>query len=138
MRCSLIAIMLSRFRMTVVDCLDEYENMGHHIFGKPRPLSQRNIGIVPWPKYSADAMERVFKDVAERRRQKRSDDLDTSRATFKTIDDTCAMFVNPPSPNDLPKSTSDHRLTNEQLRDHETKNSRTRGQRRNNVPDPII
>jgi hypothetical protein len=48
------------------------------------------------------------------------------------------MFVNPPSPNDLPKSTSDHRLTNEKLRDHETKNSRTRGQRRNNVPDPII
>jgi hypothetical protein len=59
--------MLGRFRMPVWDCLREYEDMSNSIFGKPRIVSQRNIGIVPWEKYSAKAMERAFKQVTARR-----------------------------------------------------------------------
>ena len=62
----LIAIMLGRFRMSVYDCLREYENMSDQIFGKPRLLSQRTIGT-PWHKYSAEAMENAIKEVAARR-----------------------------------------------------------------------
>ncbi|KAF2866966.1 acyl transferase/acyl hydrolase/lysophospholipase [Massariosphaeria phaeospora] len=64
---ALIAIMLGRFRMTVHDCLREYETMSNIIFGRPRLVSQRNIAIVPWSKYSAAAMERALKDVTARR-----------------------------------------------------------------------
>jgi hypothetical protein len=59
--------MLGRFRMPVWDCLREYESMSHSIFGKPRIVSQRNIGIVRWPKYSASALENAFKEVTARR-----------------------------------------------------------------------
>ncbi|KAF9700754.1 hypothetical protein EKO04_001391 [Ascochyta lentis] len=62
----LIAIMLGRFRMTVDDCLHEYKQMSHRIFGKPRWISQRNIGM-PWPKYSARGMKKAFQDVSLRR-----------------------------------------------------------------------
>jgi hypothetical protein len=68
---SLIAIMLGRFRMTVQDCLNEYENMSHKIFGSPRLISQRNIGIVPWPKYNSSAMKKAFKEVTNRRSEQR-------------------------------------------------------------------
>ncbi|KZM24237.1 uncharacterized protein EKO05_0005788 [Ascochyta rabiei] len=62
----LIAIMLGRFRMTVDDCLQEYKQMSHSIFGRPRWISQRNIGM-PWPKYSARGMKKAFQDVSLRR-----------------------------------------------------------------------
>lgn len=52
--------------MSVYDCLREYEKMGDKIFGRPRPLSRRDLGT-SWHKYSAQAMEDVLKDVAARR-----------------------------------------------------------------------
>jgi hypothetical protein len=61
--------MLGRFRMTVSDCLHEYETMGHQIFGKPRVISQRNIGIVRWAKYDAEHMKKAFQEVTHRRRE---------------------------------------------------------------------
>ena len=92
---SLIAIMLSRFRMTVKDCLDEYERMSNDIFGKPRLLSQRNTLILPWTKYSASAMEKAFKDVTARRCSKAERaSLDSQyrvNPKFETMDGTCSM-----------------------------------------------
>lgn len=89
---SLIAIMLCRFRMSVQDCLQEYERMSHMIFGNPRWISQRNIFIVPWPKYRAKAMERAFKDVTRRRGERPHSERDASPpSTFKTEPGTCSM-----------------------------------------------
>lgn len=94
---SLIAIMLARFRMTVIDCLYEYEKMSHNIFGDPRLVSQRNIGIVLWPKYSATAMENAFKEVTRRRGETPNPNLDhPPQQMYKTRTGTCAMYV--PSP----------------------------------------
>jgi hypothetical protein len=84
--------MLSRFRMTVRDCLDEYERMSNTIFGKPRWISQRNIGIVRWPKYSAKAMERAFTDVTRRRGEEPARDQHAHNVPlFPTLPGTCAM-----------------------------------------------
>ncbi|KAH6633378.1 acyl transferase/acyl hydrolase/lysophospholipase [Boeremia exigua] len=91
---SLIAIMLCRFRMTVQDCLQEYEKMSHSIFGNPRWISQRNVFIVPWPKYSAKAMERAFKEVTDRRGERLDLERDASPLpTFKTKPGVCSMFA---------------------------------------------
>jgi hypothetical protein len=73
--------MLGRFRMPVWDCLQEYENMGNLIFGRPRIISQRNIGIVPWEKYSAKALEKAFKQVTADRCEKSHNNV-----TFKSSD----------------------------------------------------
>jgi len=59
--------MLGRFRMTVKDCLYEYEHMGQRIFGHPRRLHQLNTIVLPVDKFSAEKMEEAFKDVAYRR-----------------------------------------------------------------------
>ncbi|KAF2281459.1 FabD/lysophospholipase-like protein [Westerdykella ornata] len=83
-----------RFRMTVQDCLYEYERMSNHIFGKPRWVSQRNIGIVRWPKYSSKAMERAFTDVTRRRGETPvRGQLTHTPPYFPTIPGTCAMYV---------------------------------------------
>jgi hypothetical protein len=93
---SLIAIMLSRFRMNVEDCRKEYEDLSHRIFGKPRWCSQRNVGVVPWSKYSAKAMEKVFKDVTSRRCESSAWTRHHFNApTLPTTPNTCAMFVLP-------------------------------------------
>jgi hypothetical protein len=36
---SLLAIMLSRLRMNVEDCIEEYLRFGGHVFGHPRSIS---------------------------------------------------------------------------------------------------
>ncbi|KAF1930023.1 FabD/lysophospholipase-like protein [Didymella exigua CBS 183.55] len=89
----LIAIMLGRFRMTVEDCLDEYKTMSDRIFGKPRWISQRNMGM-PWPKYSSRSMEKAFQDVSLRR----SDSTTTGKhhstmPTFPSTEGICQTFV---------------------------------------------
>jgi hypothetical protein len=89
---SLIAIMLSRFRMTTKDCMKEYEEMSHLIFGNPRWISQRNIGIVRWPKYSAKAMERAFKEVTARRGERPVAEVDNMPPSlFPTKTGVCSM-----------------------------------------------
>jgi len=59
--------MLSRLRMTIDDCIDEYANMGERIFGNPRTFSLR--GPIPWTreKYDEKKLEAVIKDVVKRR-----------------------------------------------------------------------
>ncbi|KAF2471780.1 FabD/lysophospholipase-like protein [Lindgomyces ingoldianus] len=87
----LIAIMLGRFRMTVQDCLYEYKEMGNKIFGKPRLVSQPNTGIISRPKYSASALEEVFKDVTARRCE--HVDQRIKEVTFPSMPGLCNTFV---------------------------------------------
>lgn len=67
--CSLIAIMLGRFRMTVPDCKAEYENLGQEVFGKPRMFYTLRYGVGERFKYKAARLEKVFKGVARRRNE---------------------------------------------------------------------
>lgn len=55
----LISIMLSRFRMSVRDCLKAYKDMGSRVFGSPRPP---DFGLM-WHKFNAGHLERVIRDI---------------------------------------------------------------------------
>lgn len=59
----LISIMLSRLRMTVDDCIAEYENFGQRVFGNPRPLA---LGAVMWHKFDHRVLQAVIESVTER------------------------------------------------------------------------
>ncbi|KAK4900239.1 hypothetical protein LTR27_002463 [Elasticomyces elasticus] len=63
----LIAIMLGRLRMTVPDCIHEYETLGEAVFGKPRTIHQLRIPMVHRNKYDSNALRKVFEDVVSRR-----------------------------------------------------------------------
>jgi hypothetical protein len=54
--------MLGRFRMTVLDCLGEYEKLGERVFGKPRLIRQPDhfIGL---HKFDAKKLQEVFEEV---------------------------------------------------------------------------
>ena len=67
--------------------------MSNMIFGNPRWISQRNIGIVPWPKYSASAMEDAFREVTERRDEKPSATTSRPPPEIGTYPGTCSMYV---------------------------------------------
>ena len=60
---SLISIMLFCLRMTVHDCIKEYEILGDKIFGHPRPCSW--FGILR-PKYSSGTLKRVINEATAR------------------------------------------------------------------------
>ncbi|KAI4129438.1 MAG: hypothetical protein LQ338_002219 [Usnochroma carphineum] len=63
----LISIMLSRLRMTVDDCIKEYETLGQKIFGNPRPLA---FGAILWHKFDYRVLEDVIRKVTERHSEK--------------------------------------------------------------------
>jgi hypothetical protein len=65
--CRLIAIMLSRLRMTVDDCLTEYETFGETIFSHPRWWSVRGPLPAPRDKYNAQRIIDAVNDVVSRR-----------------------------------------------------------------------
>ncbi|KAI3317965.1 FabD/lysophospholipase-like protein [Xylariaceae sp. AK1471] len=88
---ALIAILLSRFRMTVEDCLQEYETMAGAIFGRPRTLHKMNTIVVKRNKYSRKTPEKVTKEVIERRAELR--DEDDPKPLFQTEIDTCRGVV---------------------------------------------
>ncbi|KAI0450266.1 acyl transferase/acyl hydrolase/lysophospholipase [Xylaria acuta] len=87
---ALIAILLSRFRMTVEDCLKEYEIMAGTIFGYPRVIHKMNT-LVRWNKYSTKNLEQAIKQVIERRVQVRIED--DTEPLFQTEIDTCRGVV---------------------------------------------
>lgn len=55
--------MLSRFRMTVDDCIEEYKTLGKKIFGHPRRMAK---GGFPWHRFNARVLEDVIRDVTSR------------------------------------------------------------------------
>ena len=87
----LIAIMLGRFRMTVLDCLHEYKTLGGEIFGKPRIFTQLNFYIPERTKYKGAKLKKIFEDVTARRsEQVRKTD---SRITFPSRRGLCRTLV---------------------------------------------
>ena len=81
----LISIMLSRLRMTVDDCINEYITLGQKVFGNPRPLA---FGAVMWHKFNHRDLEDVIKDVTRRHSEK--SELD---ALFPSHEDFCRTIV---------------------------------------------
>ncbi|KAF2790142.1 FabD/lysophospholipase-like protein [Melanomma pulvis-pyrius CBS 109.77] len=55
------AMMLSNFRLPVEQCLEKYIRLTHRIFGKPRRISQLDLGIIGRSKFSAEKVEQEFK-----------------------------------------------------------------------------
>lgn len=55
--------MLSRFRMTVDDCIKEYKTLGAKVFGNPRPLAK---GAILWHKFDYRTLEAAIQDVTQR------------------------------------------------------------------------
>ena len=55
--------MLSRLRMTVDECIEEYKTLGKKIFGHPRRMA---IGGFPWHRFSARVLKGVIRDVTLR------------------------------------------------------------------------
>jgi hypothetical protein len=59
----LISIMLSRFRMSVNDCIDEYKILGGRVFAHPRLLA---TGGILWHKFHWKDLEDVIQSVTDR------------------------------------------------------------------------
>ncbi|KAF2849951.1 FabD/lysophospholipase-like protein, partial [Plenodomus tracheiphilus IPT5] len=72
-----------------------YETLSHSVFGKPRLISQRSIGVVQRSKYSAQSMEDVFKDVTRRRCEGSARTMHnfTPPSFGPSIEGTCATLV---------------------------------------------
>lgn len=86
--------MLSRLRMSIDDCIQEYENLGEQIFGHPRKFSMR--GPIPWnqEKYDHRKLERVIKDVIKRRHWKEDQVADSA---YPSNPQRCRTYVSKPS-----------------------------------------
>lgn len=87
----MIAIMLSQYRMTVEDCIDEYKKMGSAVFGKPRRLHAANWPLTDRTKFSTKRLEGAFEDVIHRRMVATADRRVPAR--FQTDTRTCRGFV---------------------------------------------
>ena len=64
--------MLGRLRMSVADCLHEYESLGGKVFGKPNFLNELSFFYIPRvrrTKYDSDLLRKVLEDVANRREE---------------------------------------------------------------------
>ena len=63
----LISIMLGRLRMTIDDCISEYEMLGEKVFGHSRWFHLRSPLFWPRDKYSHRVFQDVVRDVVSRR-----------------------------------------------------------------------
>ena len=84
--------MLSRFRMTVDDCIEEYKVLGDKIFAHPRPMA---IGGIPWPRFSAKVLKSVIRDVTSRYDMKNEDFESHLYAMDRTDEDMSQWYVPP-------------------------------------------
>ncbi|KAL9003436.1 MAG: hypothetical protein Q9188_003686 [Gyalolechia gomerana] len=82
----LISIMLSRLRMTVDDCINEYKTLGQKIFGHPRPLA---FGAILWHKFDYRVLERVLQSVIARH----SEASEEYESEFPSDEDLCRTLV---------------------------------------------
>ena len=55
--------------MTVLDCIDEYENLGEKVFGKPRMFFTMRFLLGDRTKYKGTRLQQVFEDVSARRNE---------------------------------------------------------------------
>ena len=65
----LIGIMLGRLRMSIDDCIEEYETLGGKVFGRSRWFHLRSIPPfwLPREKYNHETLESVIQSLIERR-----------------------------------------------------------------------
>lgn len=63
----LISIMLGRLRMSIDDCITEYETLGPKVFAHPRWLHLRSPLFWPRDKYDHRSLEKAIKEVIDRR-----------------------------------------------------------------------
>ena len=85
----LISIMLSRLRMTVDECIDEYKTLGDKVFGHPRIVSS---GGILWHKLNCKVFEEVLKDVTAKYCEKTR--FESNYAMERTDQDMCQWYVN--------------------------------------------
>lgn len=83
--------MLSRFRMTVDDCIEEYKTLGKKIFGHPRRMA---IGGFPWHRFKARVLEDVIRDVTSRHNVQ-SDDFESRYGMDRIDDDMSQWYITP-------------------------------------------
>ena len=81
--------MLSRFRMTVDDCIEEYKTLGKKIFGHPRRLAK---GGFPWHRFSAKTLEDVIRAVTAAHNIQ-SDDFENLYGMERDDEDMCQWCV---------------------------------------------
>ena len=85
--------MLSKFRMTVDDCIEEYKSLGEQIFGHPRRMA---IGGFPWHRYSAKVLEKVIRGVTSRHYKRSKDEnFENIYGVEKKDEDMCQWYVAP-------------------------------------------
>jgi hypothetical protein len=75
--------------MTVEDCIEEYENLGGNIFGKPRHFHEliKPLFWINRTKYDARKFVKVIQDVTERRGKR------NGGSRFESDADLCRTFV---------------------------------------------
>ena len=88
-RTRLISIMLSRLRMTVDECIDEYKTLGDKVFGHPRIVSS---GGILWHKLNCKVFEKVLKDVTAKYCEKTR--FESTYAMDRMDQDMCQWYVN--------------------------------------------
>ena len=85
----LISIMLSRLRMTVDECIDEYKTLGDKVFGHPRIVSS---GGMLWHKLDCKVFEKVIRDVTAKYCEKTL--FESTYAMDRMDQDMCQWYVN--------------------------------------------
>ena len=85
----LISIMLSRLRMTVDECIDEYKTLGDKVFGHPRMFSS---GGTLWHKLDCKVFEKVIRDVTAKYCEKTT--FESNYAMDRMDQDMCQWYVN--------------------------------------------
>lgn len=84
--------MLSRFRMTVDDCIEEYKSLGKKIFGHPRRMAK---GGFPWHRFNYRILEDVIRDVTSRHNVQ-SDQFE-SRYGLERMDEDMSQWYTTPT-----------------------------------------
>ncbi|KAB8296261.1 hypothetical protein EYC80_009035 [Monilinia laxa] len=86
----LIAIMLSRLRMNTDDCIQGYEKLGKEVFGYSRNFSMRGPILFNRERYDHRKLEKVIKDVIERRHLKVDQ---VAEPMYPSSEDRCRTIV---------------------------------------------
>jgi hypothetical protein len=85
---SLIAVMLSRLRMSVADCLQQYEVVGGKVFGEPRKVS-----ILGWPhnRYHKAPLVKAIQDIVAQRVPNERESSEEKFQMFPAPADLCRV-----------------------------------------------
>jgi hypothetical protein len=75
--------MLGRFRMTVADCIHEYETLAEDVFGKPRFFTTLRFAFGNRTKYKAEKLQRVFERVTAERDERANDSQRRSKFPYR-------------------------------------------------------